>query len=801
MKKLVPRRHHLHLWCISFLPSSVILLNKSTKLNVKSISYKERSFDFIWPLHQRGWVVKSIAYLLILTSLSTQKTSAQLTPDTTLGTENSVMTQTVHSQGMSINRIDGGAARGANLFHSFQEFNVEQERGVYFSQPAGIERIITRVTGSHPSQILGTLGVLGNADLFMINPQGIIFGQNASLDIKGSFVGSTASSINFENSIQFSAIHPDAKPLLSIHVPLGLQFSSSSGSITNLSKLGLQVDLGHTFALVGGDISFEGGAATVEGRIELGSVGDNSLVSLKQLALGWELGYQGVHNFKDILISQGAAIEVKHNPNSTSNSQGVDVITIQAKNLTISDGSYIFAENFNPINTPNLLINTSESIKLIGVGAGTNFGSGLYNQTSSGNNAGNIIMETQRLIIQDGGVVSTSTFGDGRAGDVTINTSESIEVIGSNPDPRNGVGIFSDASNGNGSSGNLTIYTKRLIIQGGGAITTSTRTSGKAGSLDITAEESIELIGGNKTTGLFANSLAVDNPGIGGNLDVTTKQLSVSDGATITVSNLFGQAGNLTVTADNLLMNQGKLTANTSASESGEGANITLSLQNLLLMRNQSLISAQASGLANGGNITIDAKDGFVVALFSENSDIIANADKGNGGNINITTQGIFGIDFNLQNTEFSDITASSQFGLNGQVTINTLNIDPSQGLVTLSTNVLDTANQVDQRCVTSGKFALQKNQFTITGKGGFPSSPSDLFTGTTALVDLVDLVPNQRNNRDIQPVDVSIIPQKEILEAQGWVIDNQGQVHLVAKAVNTLPISPILPSLSCSQP
>ncbi|AFZ57447.1 filamentous hemagglutinin N-terminal domain-containing protein [Anabaena cylindrica FACHB-243] len=752
------------------------------------------------PYNKKGWIVPAVLCFLTLTCLSTQKTSAQLTPDTSLATENSVITPTLHINGMNIDRIDGGAARGTNLFHSFQEFNVEQERGVYFSQPAGIARIITRVTGSNSSQILGTLGVLGNADLFMINPNGIIFGQNARLDIKGSFVGSTANSINFDHGIQFNATHPDAKPLLSVNVPQGLQFGTSSGSITNLSKPGLTINSGNTFALVGGDITFEGSAANIEGRIELGSVSHNSFVSLNPLTLGWELGYQEVQNFKDIHLTQGSAIRARYNQNSTSNGQTVNVAVIQGRNLTISDGSFISARNVNPLNTPNLFVKTSDSIKLIGVRASNNLGSGLYNQTVSANNAGNIILETQRLIIQDGGVISTTTTGNGRAGDITINTSESIEVIGSNPDPRNGAGIFSNASAGNGIGGNLTINTKRLIIQGGGAITTYTSTSGKAGDLSITAKESIELIGDNKITGLFANSVAENNPGIGGNLDVNTKELSVIDGATITVSNLFGQAGNLTVTADKLFLNQGKLTANTSASKSGEGANITLSLQNLLLMRNQSLISAQASGLANGGNITIDAKDGFVVALSSENSDIIANADKGNGGNINITTQGIFGIDFNLQNTEFSDITASSQFGLNGQVTINTLNIDPSQGLVTLSTNVLDTANQVDQRCVTSRKFALQKNQFTITGKGGFPTSPSDLFTGTTALVDLVDLVPSQSNNRDIQPVDVSIIPQKEILEAQGWVIDDQGQVHLVAKAVNTLSISPILPAISCSQ-
>ncbi|WP_367120473.1 filamentous hemagglutinin N-terminal domain-containing protein [Microcoleus sp. PH2017_30_WIL_O_A] len=115
---------------------------------------------------------------------------AQIIPDSTLGAESSrLVPDTINN--LPSDRISGGATRGSNLFHSFRSFN-------------GIANIFTRVTGGQPSNILGTLGVLGNANLFLINPKGIVFGPNARLDLRGSFVASTADSIVFNNGFEFS---------------------------------------------------------------------------------------------------------------------------------------------------------------------------------------------------------------------------------------------------------------------------------------------------------------------------------------------------------------------------------------------------------------------------------------------------------------------------------------------------------------------------------------------------------------------------------------------------------------------
>ena len=198
----------------------------------------------------------SIAIALGITNNTPpSKLLAQITPDATLGTESSVVNSDV-IKGIPSDRISGGAIRGSNLFHSFQEFNIKEGRGAYFANPEAIENIFSRVTGSNPSNLLGTLGVLGNANLFFLNPNGIIFGPNARLDVKGSFVGSTASSIVFPNGTQFGATNPEAPPLLTVNVqqPIGLQFEGQEGLITSAADLAV----GQNLTLAGSNLDLQG---------------------------------------------------------------------------------------------------------------------------------------------------------------------------------------------------------------------------------------------------------------------------------------------------------------------------------------------------------------------------------------------------------------------------------------------------------------------------------------------------------------------------------------------------------------
>ena len=152
------------------------------------------------------------SFCLVISIIFSTEVKAQLTPDQTLGTESS----TVNTIDELNDRIDNGAVRGENLFHSFAEFNVGQGRGVFFNSPADISNILTRVTGNNISNILGQLGVLGEANLFLINPNGIVFGEDASLDLDSSFVSTTADVVQFGEQGFFNAVDPETPPLLTV---------------------------------------------------------------------------------------------------------------------------------------------------------------------------------------------------------------------------------------------------------------------------------------------------------------------------------------------------------------------------------------------------------------------------------------------------------------------------------------------------------------------------------------------------------------------------------------------------------
>ena len=137
---------------------------------------------------------------------------------------------TVNTSGNNFTILNG-IQRGSNLFHSFEKFSIPRGGSATFNNSSAIENIINRVTGGNVSNIDGLIKANGSANVFLINPAGIVFGENALLDIGGSFLGSTAQSIVFEDGFNYSAIVSEQTPLLTVSVPLGLQMGLLSGAI------------------------------------------------------------------------------------------------------------------------------------------------------------------------------------------------------------------------------------------------------------------------------------------------------------------------------------------------------------------------------------------------------------------------------------------------------------------------------------------------------------------------------------------------------------------------------------------
>jgi len=217
-----------------------------------------------------GTVSLAISLLLSGTVIGgRERAIASIVPDGTLGSERS----TIHPLEPNLDRIEGGALRGSNLFHSFQEFSIGEGRSAYFANPAAVENIFSRVTGSNPSRLFGTLGILGEANLFFLNPNGILFGPNFSLDVRGSFIATTANSVAFPDGSLFSASDPQAPPLLTVNVtaPIGLRFEGASpGAIVNAGNL--IVNEGQNLTLAAGTVVSTGLLSAPGGEVVVVSV-------------------------------------------------------------------------------------------------------------------------------------------------------------------------------------------------------------------------------------------------------------------------------------------------------------------------------------------------------------------------------------------------------------------------------------------------------------------------------------------------------------------------------------------------
>ncbi|MBN3939973.1 filamentous hemagglutinin N-terminal domain-containing protein [Nostoc sp. NMS9] len=743
---------------------------------------------------------------------------AQIIKDNTLGSESSVVTHKIIND-QPTEQIDGGTTRGTNLFHSFEQFSVLTGSTAYFNNAANIQNIISRVTGKSFSNIDGIIKANGSANLFLINPNGIVFGPNASLNIGGSFVGSTGSSLNFADGTKFSATDPKGVPLLTVSVPIGLQFGATAAPIRNQSQanpdgvpdpVGLQVGLGKTLALVGGDITLEGGNLTAPGgRIELGSVTANSLVSLNSTNQSLILGYENVQNFQDIQLIQ------RQNINGTGVPSQVDASGDGGGNIQVQGNTVELIGNLVRITT---------------------------RPTATGN-GGDLTINTTKLIVRDGAQVYTSSITKGNGGNLTVNASESVELIGGffSPNMGNRPSSLFSSTGFAGNAGDITINTKRLYIQDGANISTQTlansqliAATGAGGNLTVNASESVELIGTSVNgypSGLFA---ATNGSGDAGKLKITTGKLIIQDRAELNVSSKFeqnftypgdayilGKAGDLNVTARSILLNNaGKLTSN---SDSGRGGDISLQVRDFLQLRRNSQITTNAGGKGDGGNIFINVPNSsnsfivpnsntFIVAVPNENSDISASAVGGNGGNVKINALDIIGTQYREDPTNYSDITASSEFGLNGTVQINSPDVDPSKGLVELPVNLVDASQQIAASCSSGGKIA--RNSFIITGRGGLVADPTEpLIADDAVLADWITLSPHnqnraggiqkravvqaQRNTEEKSQKVNSVNEPTQIVEAQGWVMDANGNVILVAQ-VPTATHNSSLTSKSC---
>ncbi|MEH2035800.1 S-layer family protein [Nostoc sp.] len=546
---------------------------------------------------------------------------AQISPDGTLGNNSSIITPNVNIKGSAADRIDGGATRGANLFHSFQEFNVGESQRVYFANPTGISNILTRVTGSNISNILGTLGVDGGANLFLINPNGILFGNNAQLDVAGSFVGSTANSFVFGNGLEFSATNPQIPSSLLTVNPSALLFNQlQAGRIENRSIapvedniFGLRVPDGRSLLLVGGEIAInEGKLNAPGGRVELAGIAGEGTVGLNVDGNNLSLIVPNNVAKADISLSNQALV-------STSG-EGGGAIQVWGKGVTVSGGSQIEASTLGALPGKGLSVNASESVQVVGESP-TGIRSGLFAETFGAGDAGSLTINTRQLQLLAGGKISSSTTNAGLAGNLIVNASESVQIIGIPDNPNLGSSSMFAASNGVGDAGDITINTRQLLIQNGAGIITDNEGKGVGGSITVNAE-SVQLVG-TAILPQFPNrwypskiSSNAYSTGAAGKITINSNQLLIQDGAAISArTSGSGAGGSLTVNASQSVKLIGFATNSnslfpfpsslvTQTSSTGTAGDLAINTNQLIVRQGQ--LSASTFGQGNAGNINIE---------------------------------------------------------------------------------------------------------------------------------------------------------------------------------------------------
>lgn len=572
-----------------------------------------------------------------------------------------------------------GTRVGRNLIHSFSQFNIRAGEQATFTGFSVIDNIIARITGGSPSLIDGAVRVeMAGANLFLVNPSGLVFGPGASIDVPGAFYASTAQTMRFADGsvVDMRAASPVS---LTAAPPSAFGFDTAGAAIT-LQGAQLRAREGRRVALLGGDISL---GRSVAGRAPVLAApsGAVDLVATRgagSVAIGDRLDPSGFSSMGDVSLGAGSTLSASEGTGRL----GGGTVFVRGGNVTLDRATVESRTRF--ADARGIDIGATERL--------TVDASNVLAVTTGAGNAGYLRLAGRDIAIGGGSLVDTSCdpgCSTGRGGELSITAGNGLTITGNDPNlptfvvsnsfgggstgpitittggalSMSGTSFIQGIGLAGGDGSTITLRTGSIDLSGGAQVDASTRGAGRGGSITVENRGDIRISGSRLDptqedpdtkgplklpSGFFANAGRLENSnrqGDAGSIVISTANLSVLAGGEISSTaqrGSLGQGGSVTVRATGTVSVDGRdetgkssgIVANTFSLGDAGTLDITA---DRLEVTNDGRIQSLTESSGDGGSIRVRARQVVLDSGGQIASDTRAATAGGRGGTIEVT--------------------------------------------------------------------------------------------------------------------------------------------------------------------
>jgi filamentous hemagglutinin family protein len=726
-----------------------------------------------------------------------------------------------------------GTRVGNNLFHSFSTFNINNGESALFTGSSTLSNIISRVTGTNASTIDGALDHnMPNACFWLLNPNGIIFGQNASLPTHGAFHATTADYLLFEDGGRFGAdTSLPQNRVLSVANPSAFGFIGPNPGSMTVQNSKLIVEDGTGLSLMGGDIEIRGDATQQlvanSGNINLVSVSASGEAAITPQGIDSDAFSQGgtirlqdsvIHANNSLvepgtvaisiqggeLVMENSKISANTNQASSDNS-GINInvkqnITLSASSIHSNIGSIvepvpinlsakgdILLQNQSTISTSNYSDADSGDINILAQNLTVETRSNIETTTRDAGNAGNIHIAADRVMLSSSDISAQTLQGStGQSGEISIIASELIEL--SNPSYKTGnLAKISASTFSSGDGGKITLSAPELVVSDNASIESNTHSSGHAGNINIDIDSLTLSEGGIISSGVMASGAI----GKGGSIHIDAKDSLTIEGYAeysglrqpsriVTGTVAAGDAGDLRISAPVVNIDTGWL--NASSKGSGASGSVTLSDVERLSLTGGAQIQALAFASGEGGQVDIEADTIHISGTntFFRNDQVVpsgvytGSGGSGHAGNLTLQCERLI-LD---QGGMLESSTAGT--GNAGNIFIGTSE-SPAGNLTLLDGSVISTSttglgNAGNIHINATGAVTLQpQSQEAFISSGAWGTNPDALGSAGTIHLNANALnilsggvIATNTNSHHGTPANIQILVNDLLIEGEG---------------------------------